>query len=81
MDLEHKNKFIISKLQQKKHKNSEKKNTAVALTCILDSIQVVKWSFCPSQTNQGKYEFKIIDEEKKAFKVDGLIKEDTQVFR
>lgn len=79
MDLEHK--FIIFKLQQKNQKYREKQNTSVALTCILDSIQVLKWSFCPSQTHQGKYEFKIIDEERKAFKVDGLIKEGTQVFR
>lgn len=54
--------------------------TSIVLTCILDSIQVLKWSLCPSQIHQAKYEFRITDEERKAFKVDGLIKEDTQVF-
>lgn len=55
-------------------------NTSVALTCILDSIQVLKWNLCPLQINQAKYEFRILDEERKVFKVDGLIKEYTQVF-
>lgn len=78
MDLEQKNKFIIFKLQQKWQNIME--NTSVALTCISDNIQVLKWSLCPSQINRAKYAFRIIDEQKEAFKVDGLIEDDTQVF-